>query len=68
MVGRRRENADGVLMPLRLDAQINTAGRISQLLTAGAEDPKELPKASVSKATAEATALKSITAEVKGRS
>ncbi|WP_434600115.1 VanZ family protein [Streptomyces sp. A5-4] len=66
MVSWRRKNADGVLMPLRLDVQINTAGRISQLLTANAEDPEGLPKPRISKATAETTALKSITAEVKG--
>ncbi len=66
MVSWRRKNADGVLMPLRLDVQINTAGRISQLLTASTEDPKDLPKVSISQQTAEAAALKSIMAEIKG--
>lgn len=65
MVSWRRKNADGVLMPLRLDVQVNTAGRISQLLTANPEDPKDLPPAVVKKKQAEVTAQRTMDAAMK---
>jgi hypothetical protein len=38
-----RSRIDGVLMPMRLDVQINRAGRVSQLLTRHAEGSVSLP-------------------------
>ncbi|MFQ6849713.1 VanZ family protein [Streptomyces sp. 35M1] len=43
-----RSRIDGVLMPMRLDVQINRAGRVSQLLTRHAEGPVTLPPRRVS--------------------
>lgn len=42
---RRRVN--GVLMPMRLDVQVNRAGRISQLLARHVDDPDRLPRVSL---------------------
>ncbi|MBH1933762.1 VanZ family protein [Streptomyces sp. AV19] len=39
---RRRVN--GVLMPMRLDVQVNRAGRISQILARHVDDPVRLPR------------------------
>ncbi|MFI6767342.1 VanZ family protein [Streptomyces sp. NPDC050355] len=60
MVSWRRRAGSGVLMPMRLDVQINTAGRVSQLLARTAEDPSGLPPLKVKKEQAEQTALDSL--------
>ncbi|MFD7121847.1 VanZ family protein [Streptomyces sp. NPDC059922] len=39
MTSWRRRNADGVLMPMRLDVQVDRTGRVSQLITRNVEDP-----------------------------
>ncbi|UQA95524.1 VanZ family protein [Streptomyces halobius] len=57
MVSWRRRADSGVLMPIRLDVQINTAGWVSQLLARTAEDPSGLPPLKVKKEQAEQTAL-----------
>ena len=57
MVSWRRRAGSGFLMPMRLDVQINTAGRVSQLLARTAEDPSGLPPLRVQKEQAEQTAL-----------
>lgn len=53
----RRRNTAGVLMPMRLDIQINTAGRISQMLINTTPDPTALPQATISEKAAQKTAL-----------
>ncbi|MFH8520389.1 VanZ family protein [Streptomyces gelaticus] len=53
-----RSRVDGVLMPMRLDVQINRAGRVSQLLTRHAEGSVTLPPRRVSEKQALATASK----------
>nr|WP_272921678.1 VanZ family protein [Streptomyces sp. SID8354] len=40
IVSWRRRKSNGVLMPMRLDVQTNTAGRVSQLLVRSADDPR----------------------------
>ncbi|SHL83412.1 VanZ family protein [Streptomyces yunnanensis] len=60
IVSWRRRNSSGVLMPMRLDVQINTAGRVSQLLVRSAEDPRNLPPVKVDKASAQRAALASM--------
>ncbi|MFS0692832.1 VanZ family protein [Streptomyces nitrosporeus] len=51
-----RSRIDGVLMPMRLDVQINTAGRVSALLARHAEDFTSLPPRKVSEKQAGAIA------------
>ncbi|WP_371096901.1 VanZ family protein [Streptomyces sanglieri] len=53
-----RSRIDGVLMPMRLDVQINRAGRVSQLLTRHAEGAVTLPPRRVDEKQAVATASK----------
>ncbi|MFH8517040.1 WD40 repeat domain-containing protein [Streptomyces gelaticus] len=53
-----RSRIDGVLMPMRLDVQINRAGRVSQLLTRHAEGPVALPPRRVDEKQAVTTASK----------
>ncbi|TJZ99509.1 VanZ family protein [Actinacidiphila oryziradicis] len=60
MVSWRRTNADGVLMPMRLDVEVNRAGRISQLVSSPVNDPQNLPPITLSRKAAEEKALKSI--------
>lgn len=60
IVSWRRRNSAGVLMPVRLDVQINTAGRVSQLLVRSIDDPASLPKPTVDKKAAQSTALKAL--------
>ncbi|WP_407548677.1 VanZ family protein [Streptomyces sp. Pv4-95] len=60
IVSWRRRNGGGVLMPMRLDVQINTAGRVSQLLVRNDKDPHDLPALNVDKATAQRTALQAL--------
>ncbi|WP_405589975.1 VanZ family protein [Streptomyces sp. NBC_01190] len=57
VVSWRRRDANGVLMPMRLDVQIDTGGRVSQLLVRHVDDPTSLPPIKVSNAKAAATAL-----------
>lgn len=57
IVSWRRRNAQGVLMPMRLDVEIDRGGRVSQLLVRHIADPTGLPPIKVSKATAQKTAL-----------
>ncbi|MER0477812.1 hypothetical protein ABR737_05500 [Streptomyces sp. Edi2] len=47
-------------MPMRLDVQVNTAGRVSQLLVRTEQDPHDLPALNVDKKTAQRTALKAL--------
>ncbi|GAA2807343.1 hypothetical protein GCM10010441_35170 [Kitasatospora paracochleata] len=56
LVSRRRYR-DNVLMPMRLDVQVDRAGRISQLSAVDVADPAELPTVTVSKDIAGRTAL-----------
>ncbi|MFF8295743.1 VanZ family protein [Streptomyces globisporus] len=51
-----RSRIDGALMPMRLDVQINRAGRVSALLTRRTEDPVSLPPRRVSEKQAAAAA------------
>ncbi|WP_051819105.1 VanZ family protein [Streptomyces sp. NRRL S-1813] len=60
IISWRRRNSDGVLMPMRLDVQVNTTGRVSQLLVRTEEDPHDLPALTVDKKTAQRTALKAL--------
>ncbi|MFB7636687.1 VanZ family protein [Streptomyces sp. NPDC056149] len=60
IVSWRRRDGNGVLMPMRLDVQINTAGRVSQLLVRSADDPRDLPPVKVDKASAQRAALDSL--------
>ncbi|MBQ0987688.1 VanZ family protein [Streptomyces sp. F63] len=60
IVSWRRLNEDKILMPMRLDVQINTAGRVSQLLVHHIEDPKNLPKPAITRKAASAIALRTI--------
>lgn len=53
-----RSRVDGVLMPMRLDVQINRAGRVSQLLTRRSEEPVTLPPRRVDEKQAVAAASK----------
>ncbi|MEU2489608.1 glycopeptide antibiotics resistance protein [Streptomyces avidinii] len=53
-----RSRVDGVLMPMRLDVQINRAGRVSALLTRHPEDFTSIPPRKVSEKQAAATASK----------
>ncbi|MEU9847284.1 VanZ family protein [Streptomyces sp. NPDC047985] len=53
-----RSRIDGVLMPMRLDVQINRAGRVSQLLTRHSEGPVTLPPRRVDEKQAVAAASK----------
>ncbi|MFF1351551.1 VanZ family protein [Streptomyces sp. NPDC058322] len=53
-----RSRIDGVLMPMRLDVQINRAGRVSALLTRHTEDAVGLPPRRVSEKQAAAAASK----------
>ncbi|WP_093799950.1 VanZ family protein [Streptomyces sp. Wb2n-11] len=62
IVSWRRLNDDGVLMPMRLDVQINTAGRVSQLLVHDIDDPKALPAPTVNKKKAADIALRTLDA------
>jgi hypothetical protein len=61
IVSWRRRDAHGVLMPMRLDVQIDTAGRVSQLLVRHVDDPAALPAVTVSRQRARATALATVT-------
>ncbi|MFG2227895.1 VanZ family protein [Streptomyces sp. NPDC048644] len=60
IVSWRRRSAAGVLMPMRLDVQVNTAGRISQILVNTTPDPTSLPEATVGKKAAQKTALEHV--------
>ncbi len=53
-----RSQADGVLMPMRLDIQVNRSGRISQLLTRKVDSPIQLPDRRVPEERAAAAAQK----------
>ncbi|MFI2240006.1 VanZ family protein [Streptomyces chrestomyceticus] len=57
IVSWRRRSPAGVLMPMRLDVQINTAGRISQMLVNTTADPASLPANKIGKEAALRTAL-----------
>lgn len=57
IVSWRRRDAHGVLMPMRLDVQIDRAGRVSQLLVRHVDDPAALPPVTVSQKQAKAIAL-----------
>ncbi|MFR9755453.1 VanZ family protein [Streptomyces sp. TR06-5] len=60
IVSWRRLNSDDVLMPMRLDVQINTEGRVSQLLVNHVEDPKNLPTPTITAKQAASIALDSV--------
>ncbi|WP_329138959.1 VanZ family protein [Streptomyces sp. NBC_01476] len=60
MVSWRRLNTAGVLMPMRLDVEINRAGRISQLVSADIGDPTGLPPVKITKSQAVRRARESI--------
>ncbi|MFI0724320.1 VanZ family protein [Streptomyces sp. NPDC021224] len=60
MASWRRVSADGILMPMRLDVEINRAGRISQMVSADISDPIDLPPVRVAKADAVEKARQSI--------
>ncbi|WP_274912104.1 VanZ family protein [Streptomyces sp. WZ-12] len=60
IVSWRRRGSNGVLMPMRLDVQVNTAGRVSQLLVRSADDPQNLPPVKVDKESAQRAALDSM--------
>ncbi|THA26250.1 VanZ family protein [Streptomyces sp. RKND-216] len=60
IVSWRRLNSDGVLLPMRLDVQINTEGRVSQLLVNDIKDPKSLPAPTLSEKKASSIARKSV--------
>lgn len=51
-----RSRVDGVLMPMRLDVQINRAGRVSQLLTRHTDDTITFPPRRISEQQAQAVA------------
>ncbi|MEU4260424.1 VanZ family protein [Streptomyces argenteolus] len=53
-----RSRIDGVLMPMRLDVQINRAGRVSALLSCHVEGPVSLPPRRVSEKQAATIASK----------
>lgn len=57
IVSWRRLNSDDVLLPMRLDVQINTEGRVSQLLVNDIADPKNLPAPIIDEEDAESIAL-----------
>lgn len=57
MTSWRRRDTNGVLMPMRLDIEVNTAGRVSQLLARHVDDISDLPPVRVDKNTASATAI-----------
>ncbi|WNI16033.1 VanZ family protein [Actinacidiphila sp. ITFR-21] len=60
VVSWRRRNTAGVLMPMRLDVQIDRGGRVSQLLARRVGDPASLPPVKVGSAKAGATALATV--------
>ncbi|MFD7922143.1 VanZ family protein [Streptomyces sp. NPDC059740] len=62
MVSWRRVNPEGVLMPMRLDVEVNRAGRVSQLLTTPTADPGSLPPVKISEQKARSAGQKSIDA------
>ncbi|MFB7309930.1 VanZ family protein [Streptomyces sp. NPDC056192] len=53
----RRRGADGVLMPMRLDIQVDRNGRISQLIMRNVHDPK-LPEVRIDRGAAITAVLK----------
>jgi hypothetical protein len=57
VVSWRRRNADGVLMPMRLDVEIDRGGRVSQLLARDVADPAHLPVVRVPEKSAQRTAV-----------
>ncbi|MFH8347873.1 hypothetical protein [Streptomyces sp. NPDC018045] len=57
VVGWHRRSPAGVLMPMRMDVQINVAGRVSRMLINTTPDPASLPPSEIDKETAGRTAL-----------
>lgn len=55
-----RRVRDHILLPMRLDVQIGTAGGVTQLFARQVDDPPNLPKATVDKATAVRIAVQNV--------
>ncbi|MFJ8982594.1 VanZ family protein [Streptomyces sp. NPDC102282] len=68
MTSWRRHNSDGVLMPMRLDVQVDRTGRVTQLIMLNEQDPK-LSKPLIKKETAVSAILEkaeSASTEIQG--